>query len=50
MGDCELRSVSRKNMVHSSYCRVVVLYNGMVVGIQGVEPCLKRSVQSHGMR
>ena len=43
-------SVPDKNLLHSSYCGVVVLYDDVVVGIRGVEPRLKMSVQSHGMR
>ncbi len=50
MRGCELRSVPRKNLVHSLYCRVVISCNGLVFELQGVEPCLNRSVQSHGMR
>ena len=38
------------NLLHSSYCRVVVSYDDVVVGIRGIEPCLKMGVQSHGMR
>jgi hypothetical protein len=37
-------------MLHSSYRGVVVSYDDVVVGILGVEPCLKTSVQSHGIR
>ncbi len=43
-------SVPENNLLHSSYRGVVVSYYDVVVGIQGVEPCTKTSVQSHGMR
>ncbi len=43
-------SVPESNLLHSSYRGVVVSYDGVVVGIRGVEPRLKTSVQSHGMR
>jgi hypothetical protein len=49
-GKREQGSVPEKNVVHSSYCGVVVSYDGVVFGIRGVEACLKLSVQSHGMR
>ena len=49
-GDCELRSVAEKYQLHPSYCGVVLWYDDVVVGIRGVEPCLKTSVLSHGMR
>ncbi len=42
--------VPEKNLLHSLYRGVVVWYDNIVVGIQGIEPCLKTSVQSHGMR
>ena len=46
--------VPENNLLHSSYCGVVIRYNGVAVGIRGVEPRLKTSVkpsvQSHGMR
>ena len=43
-GSCELRSVPRKNVLHSSlYCDVVALFDDVVFGIRGVEPCLKTS-------
>jgi hypothetical protein len=45
-----VRSVPEKNLLHSSYCGVVVLYDNVAVGIQSVEPHLKTSVQSHGVR
>ena len=38
------------NLLHSSYRGVVASYDNVVVGTRGVEPCLKMSVQSHGMR
>ncbi len=41
---------TESNLLHSLYRGVVVLYDNVAVGIQGVEPCLKISVQSHGMR
>ncbi len=43
-------SVPEKSLLHSSYRGVVVWYDDVVVGKQGVEPCLKMSVHSHGMR
>ncbi len=43
-------SVPENNLLHSSYCGVIVLYHNKVVGIRGVEPRLKTSVKSHGMR
>ena len=49
-GKCELRSVPEKYLLHSSYRGVVVSYDDVVVGIRGVEPRLKASVHSHGMR
>ena len=49
-GLLELRSVPESNLLHSLYCSVIVLYDDVVIGIQGVEPRLKTSVQSHGMR
>jgi hypothetical protein len=39
-------SIPEKNLLHSSYCGVVVWYDNVVVGIEGVEPRLKTSVQS----
>jgi hypothetical protein len=39
-------SVPENNLLHSLYCGV----DDAVVGIQGIEPRLKMSVQSHGMR
>jgi hypothetical protein len=44
------RSVPESDLLHSSYRGVVVSYDDVVVGIRGVEPRLKTSVQSHGMR
>jgi hypothetical protein len=38
------------NLVHSLYGGVVASYDDVVVGIRGVEPRLKTSVQSHGVR
>ena len=38
------------NLLHSSYRGVVASYDNVVVGIRGVEPRLKTSVQSHEMR
>ncbi len=38
------------NLLHSSYRGVVVSHDNVVVGIRGVEPRLKTSVHSHGMR
>ena len=43
-------SVPESNLLHSSYCGVVASYDDVVVGIRGVEPCLKMSVHSHGVR
>ena len=44
-------SVPENNLLrHSSYRGVVNLYDDVVISIQGVEPCLETSVQSHGMR
>ena len=45
-----LGSVPEKNLLHSLCCGVVVWYDNVLVAIRGVEPRLKRSVQSHGMR
>jgi hypothetical protein len=45
-----LRSVPEKNLLHSLYRAVVVSYDDVVFGIRGVEPRLKTSVHSHGMR
>jgi hypothetical protein len=42
--------IPENNLQHTSYCGVTVSYNNIVVGIQGVEPCLKTSVQYHGMK
>ncbi len=49
-GLCESRSVPESNLLHSSYCGVIVSYYDEVVGTRDVEPRLKRSVQSHGIR
>jgi hypothetical protein len=38
------------NLLHSSYRGVVASYDNVVVGTRSVEPRLKTSVQSHGMR
>jgi hypothetical protein len=43
-------SVPENNLLHYSYRGVVVSYDNVVIGIRGVEPRLKTSVQSHGMR
>ncbi len=43
-------SVPDENLLHSSYRGVVGLYDNIVVGIRGVDPRLKTSVQSHGMK
>ena len=40
------RSVPEKYLLHSSYHGVIVSYDDVVVGIRGVEPRLKTSVQS----
>jgi hypothetical protein len=45
VGECS-REESASLCVSRSRC----LYDGVVVGIRGIEPCLKTSVQSHGMR
>jgi hypothetical protein len=38
------------NLLHSSYRGVVASYDDVVVGTRGVEPRLKTSVHSHGIR
>jgi hypothetical protein len=43
-------SVTENNLLHSLYRGVYVLYDDLVVGIRGVEPPLKTSLQSLGMR
>ena len=50
MRENESRGVYQMNLLHSSYCGVVVSYDDVVVGTRGVEPCLKTSVHSHEMR
>ncbi len=42
--------VPDKNLLQSSYQGVVASYDDVVIGTQSVEPRLKTSVQSHGMR
>ncbi len=44
------RSVPDVNLLHSSYRGVVASCDDVVIGTRGVEPRLKTSVQSHGMR
>jgi hypothetical protein len=58
IGNCERNEEMRRNESRGVYQNlllslnlgVVLSYDGMVVGTRGVEPCLKMSVQSHGMR
>ena len=50
MGAVRPGSVPEKNQVHSSYRGVVASYDDVVFGTRGVEPRLKTSVHSHGMR
>ena len=50
VGAVRPRSVPECNLLHSSYCGVVVSYDDVVVGTRGVEPRLKTSVLSHEMR
>ncbi len=49
-GAVRVEDCTRDDLLHSLYCGVVVLYDNIIVGIQGVEPCLNMSVQSHGVR
>jgi hypothetical protein len=53
LDNCEMfrekkRSVPERNLLHSSYRGVVVSYDNVVVGIRGIEPCLKTGVNLMG--
>jgi hypothetical protein len=47
---CSWGIVPENNLLHSLNCGVVISYDDVVIVLPGVEPCLKMSVQSHGMR
>jgi hypothetical protein len=51
MRGCELGGVYQRRICYTPHIvGVVVSYNGVVIGVRGVEPRLKMSVQSHWMR